>query len=132
RHDRIERAHVRIAVEFEAVHRYPALHPDTYGGDFAFTTTPVRGDPHPTAPLHPAAVDTESVAHRDQGLLQSTDVGHHVDRIRQPDNRVAYELSRTVPSDPATPVHVHNGCAVRRPVLGFGALTSRVYRGVFQ
>src|SRR5699024_9756105 len=132
RHNRIERAHVRVAVEFESVHRDAALYPDSDSGDFAFAAASVRRDPHPATALDPATVDAEPVAHRDQGLLQQTNVGHHVDRVHELDNRVPHELSRAVPRDPPTPVHIHHGRAVHRPVRGLRALTSRVHRRVFQ
>ena len=48
----------------------------------------------------------------------STDVGDHVDRLRQPHDRVADELARAVPGDAAAPVDVDDRRAVGRPLPG--------------
>ncbi|CAB4969866.1 unannotated protein [freshwater metagenome] len=59
-------------------------------------------------------------------------MGDDVDRVGQPHNRVADELTRTVPGDLAAPVDVDDGGSVEGPLMRLGAPAGRVDRRVLE
>ena len=110
----------------------PAGDPDADGGHLAGRAAVVLRHPDAAAPLDPAGGQPELGAHVDQQLLGAADVGDHVDRVGQPQDRVADELTRAVPGDLAAPVDVDDGRAVRRTVPRLGALAGGVDARVLQ
>ena len=65
-------------------------------------------------------------------LLEPPDVGDDVDRVGQPHDRVADQLTGAVPGDLAAAVDVDDRRAVERPLVRLGALAGRVDRRVLQ
>ena len=112
--------------------RDAAGHSDADRGHLARRAPVVLRHPHAGTPLDPAGGQPELGAHVDQQLLGTPDVRDHVDRVGQPDDRVADELPRAVPGDLPAAVHVHHRGAVHRPVPRLGALAGGVDAGVLQ
>ena len=85
-------------------------------------------------PLRPSirVGDAEVGTDPDHHVLEVPHVGHDVDRLRQPDDRVPHDLARPVPGDLPAAVDVDHRRPVERPLVGFGALAGRVDRGVLQ
>ena len=88
------------------------------GRDLAVLHVIAAADPHPTAPRHPLRLESHLSADVDEHLLHPAHIGDHVDRVLQRDDRVADQLSGTVPGDLAAPVHVDYGRAVDGPSNG--------------
>ena len=86
----------------------------------------VAAHPHARAALDPLGGQAQPGAHGDEGVLQTADVGDDVDRVRQPDQRVADQLAGAVPRDPPAPVDVDDGGAVGGPVVRVGPLAGGV------
>src|SRR5262249_12687034 len=121
RHDLVVRAHVRVAVESEAVHRHTAYDTDANGGHLALDPRRVGRQPDAAAAVDTNGVHAQLGAHIHQHLFDATDIRDDVDwptfaRARQRQNRVPDQLARAVPGDLATPVDVDDGRAVHRPV----------------
>ena len=91
-----------------------------------------RGPTCRCGPSIRVAVDAEVRADPDHHVLEAAHVGHDVDRLGQPDDRVAHELARAVPGDLPAAVDVDHRRPVERPLVGLGALAGGVDRGVLQ
>src|SRR4051812_10487762 len=107
-HDAVVRREVGVAVEREAVHRDALRDPDADRGDLRVL------DPDAAAALDPAGRDAVRVAHVDERLLDPAYVTDDVDRVGQPGDWVADELSGAVPGDLAAAVDVDHRSAVGR------------------
>ena len=94
------------------MHRHLAAHAHPDGAELAVGAAVVGEHPHAARPSTRPRLDPELAAGADHHLLEAADVGDHVDRRREADDRVADELSGTVPGDLAAPVDVDD----RRPV----------------
>src|SRR4029077_607165 len=68
----------------------------------------VRVYPHAAASVDAVAGDAERCAYADEGVFEPADVGHDVDRVGELRDRVAGELARPVPGDPAAAVDVEH------------------------
>src|SRR5439155_17661231 len=112
RHDPVEVGQVAVAVDGEPVQRGGPADPDADRGDLAVRAAGVGGHPHAAAALHAGGRDPEVGADGDQHVLDAADVGDHVDRVRQAQDRVPDELARAVPGDLAAAVHVAHRRAV--------------------
>jgi hypothetical protein len=98
------------AVEGEAVHRDSVGDPDADGRDLEVGA--VSRDPDTGPPVDPAARYAEFMEDIDEQRLEAAHVAHDVDRLGQPQDRVADQLARPVPGDLATPVDVDHGRSV--------------------
>ena len=132
RHDPVEPAEVRIAVQRKAVQRHALGDPDPDRGDLAFRAAVVGRQPDPAASLDLAGGQAEVGADLDQHPLQPADVGHHVDRVGQLQDRIADQLAGSMPGDLAAAVDVDHRRAVARALPGLGAPAGGVDRRVFQ
>ena len=91
----------------------------------AGTQTPERPSTRPTC--RPTSVQTLI-----SDFLDAPNVIDHVERLGQPDDRVADELARPVPGDLAAAVGVDDRSVVGRPLVGGGAPSRGVDRRVFE
>ncbi len=92
----------------------------------------VRWHPHPDRPVDPAGLQPELGAHVDQRLLKAPNEIHHIERLGQPDDRIADQLAGAVPGDLAAAVGVDDGGAVDRALLGQRAAARGVDRRVLE
>ena len=107
--------------------------PDADRGDLAFRAAGRRrAARRRCGPSTRLAVDAELGADLDQHALHPADVGDHVDRVGQPQDRVADELARAVPGDLAAAVDVDDRGAVDRALPRLGALAGGVDRRVLE
>ena len=83
------------------------------------------GQPHAAAALDLLGRDAEVGADVDEHAFQAAHVGDDVDRVGQPDDRVADELARSVPGDLAAAVDVDRPACRRRALARLGALARR-------
>lgn len=132
RDDDLAPRQVGVAVEREAVHRDLTADADADGADLATRAAVVGGDPRAALALDASGLDAEVGADADHHLLDVADVADDVDGRREPDDRVAGDLSRTVPGDLAAAVDVDDGSAVAGSLLGLGALARGVDRAVLE
>ena len=74
---------------------------------------PPAGHPHPGAAVDPAGLAGPAPAHTaDQRFLKAPNEIHHIQRLGQPDDRIADQLAGAVPGDLAAAVGVDDGRAV--------------------
>ena len=127
RDDRLERAEVAVAVEREPVQRRRPRHPHADGGDFARRSAPAGRHPHSGAAVDAAYLQTHVGAHLDQRFLDAPNVIDHIERLGQPDDRVADQLARPVPGDLAAAVGVDDRVC-RRSAARAAPCAGRRYR----
>ena len=82
--------------------------------------------------MRPTVGQADVNAHRDQRLLKAANVFDDVQRLSEPDDRIAHQLPRAVPGDFAAAVHVDDGRAVGGPLVGLRAFPGGVHRRVLQ
>src|SRR5215204_4642109 len=107
-HDPVEPGQVAVAVQRETVHGHALGDTKADRAQLAVRPTVVSRNPHAAASLDldPAGRDAEVGANVDEHLLDPADERDDVDRIRQPDDRVAHDLPGPVPGDLAAAVDV--------------------------
>ncbi len=117
------------------MHRDPLGDADPDGGDLLVAGAPVGGcaaDPDAGAAVDAVRRDVEVGEEGDERVLEAAHVGHDVEGLGQPHDRVADELPRPVPGDASAAVDVDDGRAVARPVLRLGASPRGVHAGVLE
>jgi hypothetical protein len=107
-------------------------HPDADGGDLAFGPAGAARHPHPGPPVDPDRVQAQVGAHLDQRFFKAPNVIDHIERFSQSDDRVADQLSGTVPSDLAAAVGVDDWSAVNWSLVRLSAPSGGVDRRVLQ
>ena len=86
----------------------------------------------PERPSTRRAGDADLGEDVDEHALETADVADDVDRLGEPEDRVAHELAGAVPRDLPAAVDVDDRGSVGRPLLGSGALPGGVDGGVLQ
>src|SRR5690606_38698429 len=126
RDDRGVHRQVHVAVERETVHRDSARDPDADRRDLSLAPSAVGGEPHARPALDPSRGEPEIGTRREEGVLERADVGDDVDGLGEPHDRIADELARAVPRDPAPAVDVDDRGAVDGALPRARALARRV------
>ena len=85
-------------------------------------------DPHAASPFNRSRRDASLGAHAHDGPFDAPYEAHDIDGGRKLDDRVAHELTRTVPGDLATPIDINHGGAVTWTLDLEGAPTSGIDR----
>ena len=111
-HDLVEVAELHVAVQREPVHGHPTRHPDPEGRDLELGPPSVRCDPDPGTPSYPAGWDAEVRAGTDQRFLEAADVVDDEHVVRQGEDGVSDELTRTVEGDLAAAIDFDHWCGV--------------------
>src|SRR6185369_15132135 len=88
--------------------------------------TVVGRNPDTASALDPGRGETQLTADVDEQSLDAADVGDHVDRVGQAQDRVADQLPGAVPGDHAAAVDVDDLGAVGGPVPRLGPLSGGV------
>ena len=112
RDDAVERAKIGIDIESEAVHRRAGGDPDPDRGDLALEPPIICRQPDAGPAADSARRQPVLGQHGDQRLFEPSHVIDNEYGLRKPDDRVADELSRTVPGDLAAAVNLNHRCAV--------------------